>query len=57
LILWVSATSIIFLALLGSTAAKVGGANILTGAWRVTFWGVLAMLITAGIGTMFNAAV
>jgi len=57
LILWVSATSLIFLAILGSTAAQVGGANIVTGAWRVTFWGAIAMLITAGIGFLFNAAV
>ncbi len=57
LTIWVSATSLIFLALLGCTAAKVGGANMLTGAWRVTFWGALAMLITAGIGAMFGAAV
>jgi VIT1/CCC1 family predicted Fe2+/Mn2+ transporter len=57
LIYWVSSTSIIFLALLGSTAAQVGGANILTGAWRVTFWGAMAMAITAGIGALFSGAV
>ncbi len=56
LIAWVSATSLLFLALLGAVAAKVGGANLLLGAWRVTFWGALAMAITAGVGAMFGVA-
>ena len=43
LIAWVTATSLVFLALLGVMAARAGGANILTSAWRVTFWGALAM--------------
>jgi len=55
LIFWVSATSLVFLALLGATAAKVGGASVLTGGWRVTFWGALAMAITAGVGALFGA--
>ena len=54
---WVSATSLIFLALLGAMAARAGGAGILAGAWRVTFWGVLAMAITAGVGALFGAVV
>ncbi len=54
---WVSGTSLIFLALLGAVAARTGGAGVLVGAWRVTFWGALAMLITAGIGAAFGAAV
>ena len=54
LIPWVSGTSLIFLALLGVTAAKVGGANVWMGAWRVTFWGALAMGITAGVGALFG---
>jgi len=57
LIPWVSGTSLVFLALLGSIAARVGGAGILLGAWRVTFWGALAMAITAGVGALFDAAV
>lgn len=55
LIGWVSATSLLFLASLGVIAAKVGGADALKGAWRVTFWGALAMVITAGVGALFGA--
>ena len=57
LIPYVSATSLVFLALLGVIAAKVGGAGMLIGAWRVTFWGALAMVITAGVGKIFGAVV
>jgi VIT1/CCC1 family predicted Fe2+/Mn2+ transporter len=57
LMFWVSGTSIVFLALLGSVAARAGGAGMLVGAWRVTFWGALAMAITAGVGKMFGAVV
>jgi len=55
LIAWVSGTSLAFLAALGAVAARVGGAGILLGAWRVTFWGALAMAITAGAGALFGA--
>ncbi len=55
LMAWVSGTSLVFLALLGAIAARVGGAGILIGAWRVTFWGALAMAITAGVGALFGA--
>lgn len=57
LIPWVSAMALFFLALLGMIAARAGGANTLIGAWRVTFWGALAMAITAGVGAMFGAAI
>ena len=57
LMVWVSATSLLFLAMLGVVAARVGGAPVLAGAWRVTFWGALAMGITAGVGTLFGAVV
>ncbi|MCK0512396.1 VIT1/CCC1 transporter family protein [Aromatoleum buckelii] len=57
LIGWVSGTSLAFLALLGAVAARVGGASVLTGAWRVTFWGALAMAVTAGVGALFGAVV
>ncbi|MFY4727929.1 VIT1/CCC1 transporter family protein, partial [Nitrospira sp. BLG_2] len=54
-ILWtVSAGSLFFLALLGSLAAQAGGASVMTGAVRVTFWGVLAMAVTAGVGRLFG---
>jgi VIT1/CCC1 family predicted Fe2+/Mn2+ transporter len=56
LILWVALTSTAFLALLGALAARAGGANPWVGAWRVTFWGALAMLVTAGVGNWFGAA-
>jgi vacuolar iron transporter family protein len=52
---WVSGASLAFLALLGALAARVGGADVLTGAWRVTFWGALAMAVTAGVGRLFGA--
>ncbi len=55
LIVWVAATSLIFLALLGAIAARVGGAGLWLGAGRVTFWGALAMAVTAGVGAMFGA--
>ena len=57
LIAWVSAGSLAFLALLGGVAARVGGAGVMVGAWRVTFWGALAMGITAGAGALFGTAV
>ncbi|MEO8144285.1 MAG: VIT family protein [Betaproteobacteria bacterium] len=53
---WVSTTSLAFLALLGTVAARVGGAGVVAGAWRVTFWGALAMATTAGVGALFGAA-
>lgn len=57
LIVWVSATSLVFLASLGVIAARVGDAGMLAGAARVTFWGALAMAMTAGVGSLFGAAV
>lgn len=50
----VAATSLVFLALLGALAAQAGGAKVLAGALRVTFWGALAMAITAGVGALFG---
>ncbi len=50
----VSGTSLLFLALLGGVAARVGGAGVFKGALRVTFWGALAMALTAGIGALFG---
>lgn len=55
IIYWVALTSFVFLALLGAIAARVGGASILMGAWRVSFWGALAMATTAGVGKLFGA--
>ena len=50
----VSGSSLVFLALLGGMAARTGGAKISVGAARVTFWGVLAMGLTAGIGAFLG---
>lgn len=57
LIMTVAILSLMFLAVLGGLAAKAGGASVLTGAIRVTFWGALAMLLTAGVGRLFGVAV
>ncbi len=60
----VAGASLIFLALLGAAAAQAGGvggtgkawgAGTWLGAWRVTFWGAIAMAITAGAGALFGA--
>lgn len=57
-LMWaVSGSSLVFLALLGSLAAYAGGAPVGTAAARVTFWGALAMALTAGVGTLFGVAV
>jgi VIT1/CCC1 family predicted Fe2+/Mn2+ transporter len=53
----VSVTSLVFLAILGGLAARVGGAGVTKGAVRVTFWGALAMALTAGVGKLFGAVV
>ena len=57
LIIFVSGTSLLFLALLGALAARAGGAGVVPGAIRVTFWGALAMGITAGVGALFGTVV
>lgn len=56
-LIWVVAlSSLAFLAALGGVAARVGGAPPLAGAVRVTFWGALAMAVTAGVGALFGTA-
>ena len=55
LIAWIAGSALVFLAALGVTAARVGGAPVLTSALRVTLWGALAMAITAGAGLLFGA--
>ena len=52
----VAGASLLFLALLGSLAARTGGSSVLVGIARVTFWGVLAMAVTAAIGRLFGIA-
>jgi vacuolar iron transporter family protein len=53
----VVATSVLFLAVLGGFGAHAGGAPVLRAAARVTFWGALAMALTAGVGALFGAVV
>jgi vacuolar iron transporter family protein len=57
LVIAVSVASLAFLALLGAIGARAGGANVLRATARVTFWGALAMALTAGVGAVFGAAV
>ncbi|KTD35466.1 integral membrane protein [Legionella moravica] len=53
----VSIMAVLFLALLGAVAAKVGGARILLGASRVVIWGAIAMFVSAGIGSFLGVVV
>jgi VIT1/CCC1 family predicted Fe2+/Mn2+ transporter len=50
----IAGTSLLFLAFLGGLAAHAGGAGLMAGAMRVTFWGALAMALTAGVGALFG---
>ncbi len=52
----VGLSALLFLALLGGIAAKSGGAKVFTGAFRVCFWGALAMLLTSLIGSLFGVS-
>jgi VIT1/CCC1 family predicted Fe2+/Mn2+ transporter len=51
----VTGTSLVLLAALGWLAARAGGAPATLGAWRVAFWGALAMALTYGVGALFGA--
>lgn len=53
----VSGSSLFFLALLGSLAARAGGSSVWVAAARVTFWGALAMALTAGVGALFGTSI
>jgi VIT1/CCC1 family predicted Fe2+/Mn2+ transporter len=53
---WLAATSIAFLALLGLLSGLAGGAHIGRSTIRIVFWGVLAMAVTSGIGSLFGVA-
>lgn len=57
ILIWaVAISSLLFLALLGSLAAATGGSPVLRAALRVTFWGALAMALTAAVGALFGVA-
>ncbi len=53
----VSIASLGFLAVLGAIGARTGGANVVRATARVTFWGAMAMAVTAGIGRLFGAVI
>lgn len=53
----VAISSLVFLGLLGGLAARAGGASVMRGALRVTFWGALAMGLTALVGRLFGTVV
>jgi VIT1/CCC1 family predicted Fe2+/Mn2+ transporter len=56
-LMWsVAGSSLLFLALLGFSAARAGGAPVIASVLRVTFWGALAMALTAGVGALFGVA-
>ncbi len=55
LLMWsVSASSLLFLMFLGALAGHTGGSSVLKASVRVTFWGALAMALTAGVGALFG---
>lgn len=56
IVLFVSAASIVFLAILGAVGGRAGGAGIWKPVVRVTFWGALALAATAGVGALFGVA-
>jgi len=53
----VAGSSLVCLATLGGLAAYTGGASLLLGVWRVTWWGAVAMAVTAAVGVVFGAVV
>lgn len=57
LIVLVALSSLLFLAVMGGIAARAGGAPILRASLRVTFWGAMAMALTAGVGRLFGVMV
>jgi VIT1/CCC1 family predicted Fe2+/Mn2+ transporter len=54
---YVVGTSLAFLAILGFLAARTGGAGVMAGTLRVTFWGAVAMALTYGAGALFGTIV
>lgn len=54
---FVAGSSLVFLAIMGGLAARVGGSNVGVGAGRVALWGALAMIATAAVGAMFGTVV
>ena len=57
LTVWVTVLSLMFLAILGAIGARAGGAPMVRAVMRVTFWGAVAMAVTALVGKLFGAVV
>jgi vacuolar iron transporter family protein len=56
-LMWgLAGSSVVFLAALGLLSARAGGAPVLVSVMRVTFWGALAMALTAAVGALFGVA-
>ncbi|MND05142.1 hypothetical protein D3C83_257560 [compost metagenome] len=56
-LMWgLAGSSLLFLALLGLLAARAGGAPVLASVVRVSFWGALAMGLTAAVGALFGVS-
>ena len=57
LAVFVTASALLLLVVLGAVAARVGGASMWRGAIRVAFWGALAMAASAAVGRLFGTTV
>lgn len=57
LVAWITGTALLFLAMMGVLAAKISAVNPWVSAFRITFWGALALAVTAGVGTLFGVVV
>lgn len=57
LVAWITGTALLFLAMMGVLAAKISAVNPWVSALRITFWGALALAVTAGVGTLFGVVV
>jgi VIT1/CCC1 family predicted Fe2+/Mn2+ transporter len=54
---WLYGFTILSLVLLGATAAKTGGSNVVKAVTRITIWGTIAMALSAGVGVLFGVNV
>lgn len=57
LVAWLAGTALVFLAMMGVVAAKISAVSPWVSALRITFWGALALAVTAGVGTLFGVVV
>ncbi len=54
---WLYGFTILSLILLGTTAARTGGSNVVKEVTRITIWGTIAMALSAGVGALFGVNV